>query len=846
MEAPTGSETKESLHHLPVGYTAGMPDKARHKAVANSWHVGVASLLLWLLLLQAQAATAVTVNRPRAPCEMPALDTLALWWRHSPPLGPGSPGMTASHQLELTKDMWQHWNTALTLSDPAQETLLLEPHLKRTLQLQAQADTDLINLRKRACHEVQQMVSDLRDDTEEWLRGLRPHIRNLYGTTDTCIQVLALRTIAQMFHWGDMHLFEEMEQGFPLLGRLAPGWGWPQRTDDRYQHPLERSQLLASNLEYIQQKFKKHRCDQHWETLLTEITQDVKVRRMDGPFSSPNEWQRRTVAAPQFHHTRELKPGPTSHHPTSMAFSIMQTGADGKEKIRRGEDWRRGLQNMTVHVLDAPVNHRPITFVAIARAMAQEGKQSHVWGTDQEDAYRQLPVENPDDTWVVLFTPNETERHCGVTTLCSEPPAQLYGRTADFIMWLARTLLLTPCVHYVDDFAAVEHTQLSESSFDTAHRLWEMLGFRFKPSKKQSPAAQHKIQGVIMTIAEDHFILAPDEARSQRVITQLKEIKLQDDVHPDEAMRLAGKLQFMTETMAGQAMRACLKPLYHRAYQGPPSGPLGAGLQDAIDTMIHILENIKPRLIRFEFQTPAVMYADAFFQAGDRKIKISEADTADWDSDITNLMHNGWGFVLHTHQGTYFAHGTIPGHRLGRFTERKAFIYALEIIAQMIALIVTKHLWKHSIWCWIDNEPGKMALKKGCGRDRKVNRLLAALWSFVTKENMDPHWRRVCSSANISDGISRGDLALAHQMGWHRMECDWSQIYEELFRCTSSLQQALQSHAALCRAAEPKCESMASSSRTTMAYGQHTQSCTNMCDQQAARRPKRCDAMPAA
>ena len=467
MEAPTGARLRSLCITCRVGYTAGMPDKARHKAVANSWHVGVASLLLWLLLLQAQAATAVTVNRPRAPCEMPALDTLALWWRHSPPLGPGSPGMTASHQLELTKDMWQHWNTALTLSDPAQETLLLEPHLKRTLQLQAQADTDLINLRKRACHEVQQMVSDLRDDTEEWLRGLRPHIRNLYGTTDTCIQVLALRTIAQMFHWGDMHLFEEMEQGFPLLGRLAPGWGWPQRTDDRYQHPLERSQLLASNLEYIQQKFKKHRCDQHWETLLTEITQDVKVRRMDGPFSSPNEWQRRTVAAPQFHHTRELKPGPTSHHPTSMAFSIMQTGADGKEKIRRGEDWRQGLQNMTVHVLDAPVNHRPITFVAIARAMAQEGKQSHVLG--------HRPKKTPTDSCQsrTPTTPGScssrpTERHCGVTTLCSEPPAQLYGRTADFIMWLARTLLLTPCVHYVDDFAAVEHTQLSESSFDTA------------------------------------------------------------------------------------------------------------------------------------------------------------------------------------------------------------------------------------------------------------------------------------------------------------------------------------------------------------------------------------------
>ena len=832
MEAPTGKlqtppiETKESLHHIPVGYTASLPEKARHKAVANSWHVGVASLLMWLLLLQTKAATAVVIDRPRQPCELPALDTLAQWWKHSPPLGPGSHVLSASHRLESTQDMWQHWNTALTLSDPAQETLQLEPHLECTLQLQAKANSDLSNLRQRVCHEVRQIVSDLREDTETWLRSLRPHIRNLYGTIETCIQVLALRTIAELFHWGDMHLFQEMEQGFPLLGQLAPGWGWPRRNDERYQHPLERSQLLTSNLEYIQQKLRKHRCDPHWETLLAEITQDVVIRRMDGPFSSPKEWQRRTVAAPQFKHTKELKQGPTEHHPTSMAFSILQTGADGKEKIRRGEDWRRGLQNMTVQAQDAPVNHRPITFVAIARAMAQRGMLAHVWGTDQEDAYRQLPVANPEDTWVVLFTPNGATlwRH-NALLFGATGSVWAYGRTADFIMWPARTLLLTPCIHYVDDFAAVENTQLSESSFEASHCLWEMLGFRFKPSKKQPPATQHKIQGVIMTIAADQFILEPDEARSQRVITQLKEIKLQNDVHPDEAMRLAGKLQFMTETMAGQAMRACLKPLYHRAYQGPQSGPLGVGLQDAIDTMIHILENLQPRIIRFQPRVPAVLYADAFFQAGDRRIKISDADTADWDPDITNLMHNGWGFVVHTHQGTYFAHGEIPGQLLGRFTERRAFIYALEIIAQMIALISTRHLWEHSIWCWIDNEPGKTALKKGCGRDRKVNRLLAALWSFITKEKMDPHWRRVCSSANISDGISRGDLTMAHQMGWRRIECDWQKIYDELSRCTSSLQQALRSHQELCRAAE--CDSMACTSRTTMAYGQRTQSCTN-------------------
>ena len=99
---------------------------------------------------------------------------------------------------------------------------------------------------------------------------------------------------------------------------------------------------------------------------------------------------------------------------------------------------------------------------------------------------------------------------------------------------------------------------------------------------------------------------------------------------------------------------------------------------------------------------------------------------------------------------------------MGKFTERKAYIYALEIIAQVLAIVSTGHLWKTAIWCWMDNEPGRTALTKRCGRDRKVNRLLAALWNYITMETVDPHWRRVCSAANISDS----------QHGWTEIQAD--------------------------------------------------------------------------
>eukprot|EP00438_Fugacium_kawagutii_P009049 Skav202984 [mRNA] locus=scaffold2274:623731:625850:- [translate_table: standard] len=63
--SPTGEgvtapiETKESLHELPVGYTAKFSERTRRKMVANGWHIGVARLLIAIILTQllGQAAT---------------------------------------------------------------------------------------------------------------------------------------------------------------------------------------------------------------------------------------------------------------------------------------------------------------------------------------------------------------------------------------------------------------------------------------------------------------------------------------------------------------------------------------------------------------------------------------------------------------------------------------------------------------------------------------------------------------------------------------------------------------------------------------------------------------------
>ena len=259
------------------------------------------------------------------------------------------------------------------------------------------------------------------------------------------------------------------------------------------------------------------------------------------------------------------------------------------------------------------------------------------------------------------------------------------------MIWLCRALTLSPMVHYVDDYASIEPECSIQSGFECVQHLMKTVGFKFKPSKDQPPAPTQLIQGVIMSIDSSAFTVRTEQARVQRIASQLEEHLQRGTMSADEAKRLAGKLQFISEAMMSQTIRCCLQTLYARAAAPIQCAqtPMGEGVTDSLITLLHILPIAKPRVFRFQYQPCTVIYADAFFQAGDERLSIRTAlDHSGWRADATHLMKNGRGFVLREPCGRcHYAHGEIPGALLGRFTTRRAFIYALEILAQIMCIV---------------------------------------------------------------------------------------------------------------------------------------------------------------
>ena len=94
----------------------------------------------------------------------------------------------------------------------------------------------------------------------------------------------------------------------------------------------------------------------------------------------------------------------------------------------------------------------------------------------------------------------------------------------------------------------------------------------------------------------------------------------------------------------------------------------------------------------------AVLYADAFFELGDKSFGLSDEPPESWFSTSSRCYKNGWGFVVRRGEVVRFAHGAIPADVLGLFTSRRAFIYCLEIFGLAIAAVTCSDLLPT---CWI-------------------------------------------------------------------------------------------------------------------------------------------------
>ena len=655
----------------------------------------------------------------------------------------------------------------------------IEPGWSQCLEVQQLIGGSLNKLRHELVNEIQELADERSEATRTWWQQLPPHIANVYYSQehDQISQIPLLIDLLQQTGMPQLPaLAHDLQQGFAVTGTLNPGAGWLPRADQRYEFPVKEQAFQIHNRHYTLAKLKGRRVDPEWETMLQELKEEVQKGRMSGPYTSPSWWPMSSIGMDD----RQMLQLPNEDVAFSFCFSVKQT-----DKVRRCEDFRRSGHNSTIVAHDVPHHHDIRAFTALALCQERADAPPKIWAQDLNGAYRQFPVQNPDDCFCVLMTPRGplVLRHHALM-FGATSSVWNFNRAADSLVFLSRRLLACTVGHYVDDFIGIEASSLVVSGYDQFTRLMRVLGLRMKEAKALPPATTQKVLGVNMTLTDDEVMLAPHPTRCDKMIKIIQEAIHSNTLSPDNAHRMAGKLTFLTSTLFGQLGRAALQPIYARAHgasRADHSDTLNGPLAASLRTLATLLTEISPRTIPRTCHQPAiVIYTDAYFVLNDKQYSLSDADSVTaWNKKACPYMENGWGYVIH-HQGkTRFGAGRAPPWLIQKFCTRKAYIYFLEVLAQMIAFLACRDIESNLVISFIDNSSGFFALKKGYCKDEAICNLIAITWRLIAMMGWHLHLEWVASQLNISDKVSRQTFEEMYQIG-----ATQDSVYTEaLFTC---------------------------------------------------------------
>lgn len=353
--------------------------------------------------------------------------------------------------------------------------------------------------------------------------------------------------------------------------------------------------------------------------------------------------------------------------------------------------------------------------------------------------------------------------------------------------FLARRLLGIAIGHYVDDFIAIEPHNLAESSFQQFTRLSRLLGLRMKESKALAPNPSQKVLGVLMEVTQTEVVLRPHPSRCARVIAIIDCALQQNRLTSDDAQRLAGKLVFLTSTLFGQLGRAALAPVYARAHglsTCDKADQLNTALKAALVALQTMLTEIQPKRIpRQMTQTPVIIYTDAYFVLHGQQFSTgSDKIPSQWNKAKCCNYENGWGYVIYHAGHARFCAGRVPAKVIRKFCTRKAYIYFLEILAQMVCFLTLRPHRDLLVISFIDNQPGRYALMKGYCKDPHVCQLVSLTWRLISHLGWHLQLEWVCSELNISDKVSRHDFTEIQTIKAHHDAFDFSALFPILLR----------------------------------------------------------------
>ena len=297
-----------------------------------------------------------------------------------------------------------------------------------------------------------------------------------------------------------------------------------------------------------------------------------------------------------------------------------------------------------------------------------------------------------------------------------------------------------------------------------------------KESKCKPPSSSFHLLGLHWAISGPLLEIHPGKERVQRLTSAIQEHL------GDAAASLAGKLQFATSWTFGSVGRALLRPLQQHF-----TSALSPVLGSALVSWLGILPQLRPARVALGLSAsqtkPALVYADAFFDLPQGRTQTQQRLLDNTPFQLLKGLTNGWGaaVVLPTGERWTFG-GSVPVEVLASAVSTKAYIFWLELIAQILTLcVLARRLPAHTV-CFVDNQGAEHVLRRGWAKDCRLNDLLGGFWCWASLRDWDSTFLRVASAANLSDGPSRDSWEEVQSLGFTRLPIDFQGAWQLLLR----------------------------------------------------------------
>ena len=647
--------------------------------------------------------------------------------------------------VALAKTLWHPFDTAAHMPDHLLKCL--HEHL-------TMSPVEIVRLRIQRLKLWTTCATELAIVEKEYKQKCDPKVKAVLGAK----RLLLMERVAKSINWPDTTLFQEMAQGFRLVGQATKS--------NVFQSGIKAASMseeqLMKDAKFLKPallgKIRASRGDAHGKELY-ELTESEALDKgwLSGPYTA-----------------LEMDERFSGRWLPVRRFAVIQ-----KEKLTPIDDLKENRVNETFSSTERAslyaLDHLVWVSIFLARLYTvggefnfeledgtqfsgfvhkdwiEAGVDLKVTAMDLKSAYKQLPLSPLDSDKAVISL--WSEEHQDVR--CFECATLPFGASASVHNFLRVSAFLQAAgcalgllwTSYFDDFPMVSHAMHTTSTLACAKGLMSLFGFVYSEEKLAPFDYTAEILGVVVDLSkasQRKISISNKPSRVEELNLALRDILKSGVVVPNQLPSVLGKLQYADSHVWGRAGKLALADLRELGNTAPTAVRLG-------DTQIKAFEILRERLcggkpksfIADDMKKPVLLFTDGAL----------EYDTGEPHATI--------GAVCLFPDGSSEVFGSeVPSAVLDIWRQGgKSHVIGL---VELYACVVALRHWKkrvssRRVIMFVDNWPALDVLVKGTSLQEDWRKLLLLLEDPA--EDAFLLWvARVPSSSNVADFPSRGSV----------------------------------------------------------------------------------------